>query len=261
MKKLFYPNTILQLIGLLTGSIVLTTPILFVVRDKLSADLQSLILFVAMFISIMLIVILVNRKREIKLDISFSIKNIFLLLLFISSIVFFQIGLRLPLSKIADSLQGIDNNILNPFKSVIYVLTLVVFVPIIEEIIFRGVILKGLLTKHSAKKSIIISTIIFTVVHVNPSLFPQAFLFGLLSGWIYYKTKSLGFSIILHSTTNLFSLLSGYFSFKFGSPIISSSSDFYGDYSIIIILISIILFVYVLGASVKKMKTIDSKTR
>ena len=84
----------------------------------------------------------------------------------------------------------------------------VLFAPIIEEIIFRGIIQKGLLNKVVKPwKAILISAFFFGLVHGNPWQFIGAVLLGSVLGLVYYKTKSLLLPILLHAFNNLVSSL------------------------------------------------------
>ncbi|GAF02827.1 CPBP family intramembrane glutamic endopeptidase [Saccharicrinis fermentans] len=84
----------------------------------------------------------------------------------------------------------------------------VIAAPIFEELIFRGVMLDGLLKRYSPNKSIFISSLIFGIVHLNPWQFITAFGIGLFMGWVYYKTRNLSLCIIMHFTNNLLAFLS-----------------------------------------------------
>lgn len=84
-------------------------------------------------------------------------------------------------------------------------LTLGIAAPILEELIFRGVILKKFLEKYSPAKAIIFSAIIFGLAHMNPWQFIAAFFIGLAIGYIYWKTKSIWPGIFMHFANNSFS--------------------------------------------------------
>jgi membrane protease YdiL (CAAX protease family) len=94
------------------------------------------------------------------------------------------------------------------------ILFVVIVAPVLEEIIFRGIIMKGLINKGlNPTKAIIISAVIFGIVHQNPWQFVGAGLLGCVLGLVYYKTKSLLLAILLHAFNNLLSaifLLSGH---------------------------------------------------
>ena len=80
----------------------------------------------------------------------------------------------------------------------------VIMAPIFEEIVFRGIIQKGLINKGmNPATAIIISSVVFGLVHANPWQFVGAVLLGSVLGFVYYKTKSLLLPILLHAFNNL----------------------------------------------------------
>ena len=84
----------------------------------------------------------------------------------------------------------------------------VIMAPIFEEIVFRGIIQKGLINKGmNPATAIIISSVVFGLVHANPWQFVGAVLLGSVLGFVYYKTKSLLLPILLHAFNNLCSSL------------------------------------------------------
>ena len=93
-------------------------------------------------------------------------------------------------------------------------ITIVIAAPILEELIFRGIILNGLLKSNSPLKSIIISSLLFGLVHLNPWQFIGASILGSLSGWVYFKTNKLTLPIIIHMTNNFLGFLVNYFSLR-----------------------------------------------
>ena len=74
-----------------------------------------------------------------------------------------------------------------------------VLVPIIEEIIFRGAFIERLGTKYSYQSALITSAIIFGFLHFD--IFGAA-MFGLVSGIIYLKSKSLTVPVLIHMLNN-----------------------------------------------------------
>ena len=84
------------------------------------------------------------------------------------------------------------------------ILLAVFMAPLFEEIIFRGIIMKGLLNKGMKPfPAILISAVVFGLVHGNPWQFIGAILLGSVLGLVYYKTKSLLLPILLHAFNNL----------------------------------------------------------
>ena len=79
--------------------------------------------------------------------------------------------------------------------------------PIYEEILFRHILLNKLKKFNSPTKSIIISTLIFSLLHLNPIKIIYAFILGLFLNIIYHKTNNLISSILIHISANSISLL------------------------------------------------------
>jgi membrane protease YdiL (CAAX protease family) len=77
-----------------------------------------------------------------------------------------------------------------------------------EEMFFRGIILNGFKENYSEKKAIIISALLFGIIHLNPWQFMSAFIIGLFSAWICIKTKSIILSIYIHIFNNIISVIS-----------------------------------------------------
>lgn len=79
----------------------------------------------------------------------------------------------------------------------------VILAPILEELIFRGLILRGMLNaKISPWVAIIISSLLFGIAHLNPWQFLGAGMIGLALGFIYWRTQSLWLVIFLHALNN-----------------------------------------------------------
>lgn len=87
------------------------------------------------------------------------------------------------------------------------ILTVAVIGPICEEIIFRGVILEGLLKKYDANKAIFFSALIFSIIHLQPLQIIATFFVGLILGWIYLKTQSLWVCIAIHIINNFVAVM------------------------------------------------------
>jgi uncharacterized protein len=78
----------------------------------------------------------------------------------------------------------------------------VIVAPVTEELIFRGLILRGLLQRFSPPRAILLSSILFSAVHLNPWQFPAAMFLGLMLGFWYARTRSLVPCLIGHALAN-----------------------------------------------------------
>jgi membrane protease YdiL (CAAX protease family) len=74
-------------------------------------------------------------------------------------------------------------------------------VPIVEELIFRGIILDKWSEKWGITLSIVLSSILFAVVHFQWLLFSQ-FIFGMIAAVLYLKTRTLLVPIVAHAINN-----------------------------------------------------------
>ena len=81
-------------------------------------------------------------------------------------------------------------------------LVVAIFAPIFEEWLCRGMVLRGLLTKMKPGWAIVVSALFFAVIHANPWQALNAFLIGLVMGYVYYKTGSLILTMIIHFVNN-----------------------------------------------------------
>ncbi len=81
-------------------------------------------------------------------------------------------------------------------------LAIVIVGPVMEELLFRGWIMRVLLERTTPTKAIIYSALIFGLIHMNPVQILYAGLIGLVLGWLYYKTGSLIPSIVMHIVAN-----------------------------------------------------------
>lgn len=87
------------------------------------------------------------------------------------------------------------------FNFQIFIAT-VCIAPFIEELIFRGIIVDLLKEKHGNAFTIVVSTILFYAIHFDPKHF-TAIIFGIISGWLVIKAKSIVPGIIMHVVWNL----------------------------------------------------------
>jgi len=83
----------------------------------------------------------------------------------------------------------------------IFLFTMAVLPAIIEELLFRGLILQGLL-KYGHVVAIIFSSLLFSIFHLNPSQTVYQFILGAICAVIYLRTKNMWYPIILHFINN-----------------------------------------------------------
>lgn len=106
----------------------------------------------------------------------------------------------------------------------IFILFGITLAPIIEELVFRGVVMNRLKIKFGIIPAIFVSAIVFGIVHFDLNVLGRLF-FGVLSAILYFETKNIINCIILHILNNasifVFFILSQYTNFS-----INTDSEF-----------------------------------
>ena len=117
------------------------------------------------------------------------------------------------------------------FSGIAGALNACIFGPIMEEICFRGLVLDGLLkTRCRPWLAILISALLFALLHGLGANFVTAMLFGILVGWLYWRTGSIIPGIIIHITNNSLTAI----------DISNQTNTFY----LIILIVGIVLLAY-----------------
>lgn len=86
-------------------------------------------------------------------------------------------------------------------------LKVAVIAPIIEELIFRGLIFNGFRKNYNGFVAVVMSALLFSLFHLNPWQIPATFVLGLLLGWLMLRTNNIFVAIIGHSINNAWVLL------------------------------------------------------
>lgn len=124
--------------------------------------------------------------------------------------VMLTLGTILPFEWVYEQLQlQLSDSSQALFESVMkepwgYV-ALGILAPVAEEFVFRGGILRTLLTRMGDRShwiAIALSALIFGAVHMNLAQGVHGFVMGLLLGWLYYRTGSMAPGIIVHWINN-----------------------------------------------------------
>lgn len=100
------------------------------------------------------------------------------------------------MSDIYLRLAGHDTNLLYS------ILALVIVAPMTEELLFRGLFLRGFLSRYSAYKATLASAILFGLFHLNPWQLVHTTAIGILLAWWFLKTRSLIPCIFGHALNN-----------------------------------------------------------
>ena len=225
--------------GIIKGFLVVLLSILLEVLGQVPVEIKSLFsgrferalpyvififgVFVKYYVVIILLKCLSNSRNEQKLKYHLNpMSFIFTALMIIAFRLVFDNSLTLWLSRITlpDFINGaFEERTVSP---IILILSSTVVAPIYEEIIFRGVLLKGLSKKINPTIALVVSALFFALVHLNVPQGINAFLLGLVIGFIYLTTESIYLSIFAHFINNVlaisvsskFALIGGQYAFE-----------------------------------------------
>ena len=92
------------------------------------------------------------------------------------------------------------------YQLVLMFITLVVVPAFVEEFLFRGVILENLLP-YGRTTAILVSAVLFGLMHQNIEQLFYATVAGVVIGWVYLRTRSIWSCVLLHFFNNFQSVL------------------------------------------------------
>ncbi|MCE1198033.1 MAG: CPBP family intramembrane metalloprotease [Marinilabiliales bacterium] len=228
-----YPNTSQSfgMAGILILGMLVLSPV-YLVLQKFIGKEAAVLLYYLVAVGIPLLIVQGKRKAETgSKSFSFVLNHPRIIPMVVVGTVALLLGVAVPFSSLMPMPESLKkafeemSSQTGPFSF----LLLVVAAPILEEMIFRGIMLDGLLQRYSPFRSILLSSFLFGVVHLNPWQFVTGLILGAFSGWIYFKTRSLTLSIIVHASANLTA-----FCLRFlkddGNVFDDSLSNLYGGY-------------------------------
>lgn len=111
-----------------------------------------------------------------------------------------------PFVQVSAGFQSANENFFAG-EVVMQILASCVVVPIAEELLFRGIILKRVSLLTGERIGILFSAILFGVIHMNLVQFLYAFVVGILLAMIVAKTRWISLAMIGHSIANLIAIL------------------------------------------------------
>jgi uncharacterized protein len=237
-EKQEYNAGLMKVLGML-AFYTLLCPLIPLAVSSIAANIMGfssedpLVYFFLTFSSLGLLVLWLKRKYIINSKGMFSMERVGLIYIFPATLTI--LGLGIVLSQIDNYVRAIFpmsdfwkdafSKLLGAdFATWKGILAIVVAAPIVEEIIFRGLILRSFLKHYSVKKAIILSALLFGVIHLNPWQFVSGLLAGLVLGWWYVKTKSIVLTIYGHALNNSLGFIIGIIGVE-----IPGFSDSYGS--------------------------------
>ncbi|MBE6604521.1 MAG: CPBP family intramembrane metalloprotease [Ruminococcaceae bacterium] len=146
------------------------------------------------------------------LDLSFTLPRHLLLYIFVAVAIVSAAGyvnsylLELISFDILPDLGGISTGATTNVELVLMVFTMAIVPGFVEELLFRGVILRNMLP-FGRTTAVIASAFLFGVMHQNPAQFFYTTVAGLVLGYIYVHTRSLWCTVIIHMCNNFLAVV------------------------------------------------------
>lgn len=181
---------------------------------NIKKDLASEIVFLSIDISFVLIIALAIRILKIK------VLKLFKIIYFKEILYLMFIGLLITIIFPVFTENFVDNISTNKYTMMkpdlyffenqnffvskyYFLLKTLILMPILEEIFYRGLIFNELKKHFSIIWSILISSLFFTIGHMDIEQFFSLFLSGIILGIIYYRSENILSPILLHFFVNV----------------------------------------------------------
>ena len=120
-------------------------------------------------------------------------------------------GFILPMPEF---LRNIFDNMAGNQVFIVSVICVGIMPAVTEELFFRGLILDGFTRNYTKRKAILISALLFGLIHLNPWQFLTAFIVGLIAAWICIETNSILLCMFIHFFNNtLFTITTNFENF------------------------------------------------
>ena len=165
------------------------------------------VLIPAMIISLIIYFFMLRKKQNNIFDMcnfrNIGAKNIILIIIIFMSFSMFLSGSVEYVIKFFPSYNETSKMISMSMISIIGILAVILFAPIFEEILFRGMVLSEIKMNVNVAAAIIIQGIVFGLYHMEKFQSIYAAILGILLGFICVKTRSVVGSIIGHVTFNI----------------------------------------------------------
>jgi membrane protease YdiL (CAAX protease family) len=110
--------------------------------------------------------------------------------------------LRVSSEDVSSQARTLTDRAGSDAEVVLLVLMVVVGAPIIEELFFRGLLMRAIQARWNDSLALVASALFFALVHFQPLQIPGLFAFGLILGACAQRTGRLGMGILAHSAFN-----------------------------------------------------------
>ena len=246
----------------------------------LSEVLMSKVLLMTMISALITIPILavfmkkdIDRQKRTHMFIRYQLTNPWLYLLIVPFGIFNMMWANMFVSVLQMFMPDFMLESYSGTEAAIYgssiVLQLIaagIVAPIVEEMIFRGLIYKRVKEISNIKIAAILSAVLFGVFHGNWVQAPYAIIIGLIAVFVYEKYKSIFAPILLHMAANIASVGIAYLAMNLQSNQTANTQQISSWYALKAISSSMLMFIVLAAAvgiiinSIVKPKEVENET-
>ena len=168
-------------------------------QEKLNNFINSKVLIITLITFVILFPILYNVYKKYKECSKFKINDIYISIFFGVSISLIYNILIFNLNQIFEFTDMFDGN---SIPIIIQKISSGIIGPILEELVFRGIVYNKLKEFNKPMNAIIITSVIFGIIHTNPLNALYAFGVSFIFIFLYEKYKSIKAPILMHISLN-----------------------------------------------------------
>jgi membrane protease YdiL (CAAX protease family) len=121
-------------------------------------------------------------------------------------IVYMPLRPFIDTSKVSDVARSLTDRATG-LGVVLLFLVVVVGAPIVEELFYRGLLMRSLQARWNDGLALVATAILFGAAHFEPLQFPALAVFGLVLGYCAQRTGRLGMSMFTHAGFNLVTVI------------------------------------------------------
>ncbi len=204
-----FPNLILGIMELISPAFVYAdgealSSIAIELTDLISGNLSLLLPFM-----VFLYISHIPIKRILpfrSIPLSVTVPSLFIALG--CSVIGYSASMSLSGFMSVFSLEPVMGEIMTPTETlplIIFLLNICILAPVVEEVVFRGVIMNTL-RRFGDCFALLISSLLFALVHMNLVQIPNAFIMGLVIGYFTMYSGSIWTGIGIHILNNLLTM-------------------------------------------------------
>lgn len=194
------------------GFMFIYTVLDIVIWRKIAPNYSRILNIITVALSMVVFFVLLERKENFKFNLLANVSIQGIVIAICCSILFYFLSDK-GLDPIFESIfpsskenyqQTIQSIISSPIVSLI---DFCIFAPILEEFLMRGFILNGLSVNYGIIVALLISSILFALLHFNIAQIIPSFICGIILGLIYLYTGSILSCIFAHMGYNFISYI------------------------------------------------------